>query len=102
MADMPVRAGEDGLVGSCGGPRADRPKRRGFTAAYKLEILAAYERLDEAGERGALLRRYYSPGFADRVEPGAGGDEFLVVEIGSASDLYQQRYGYGVSGGRTV
>jgi transposase-like protein len=57
MADMPVRAGEDGLVGSSGGPRADRPKRRGFTAAYKLEILAAYERLDDPGERGALLRR---------------------------------------------
>lgn len=30
---------EDGRVGSSGGPRADRPKRRSFTAAYKLEGL---------------------------------------------------------------
>lgn len=33
VADMPVRTGQDGLVGSCGGLRADRPKRRKFTAA---------------------------------------------------------------------
>lgn len=43
-------------MGSSRGPRADRPKRRSFTKAYKLEILAEYERL-EPSERGALLRR---------------------------------------------
>ncbi len=38
------------------GPRADRPKRRSFTAEYKAEILAEYEGADR-GERGAILRR---------------------------------------------
>ena len=33
-----------------------RPRRRTFTAEYKLSILAEYERLPE-GEKGALLRR---------------------------------------------
>jgi transposase len=54
---MPARTGQDGPVGSAGGPRADRPKRRRFTAAYKLEILAEYDKLTDPGERGALLRR---------------------------------------------
>jgi len=57
VADMPARIGQDGLVCSTGGSRADRPKRRRFTAAYKLEILSVYDRLADAGERGALLRR---------------------------------------------
>jgi transposase len=57
MADMPGRVGEDGPVGPSEGPRADRPKRRSFSAAYKLEILAEYERLGSSSERGALLRR---------------------------------------------
>ena len=38
------------------GPRADRPKRRVFTAEYKANILAEYEAADR-GERGAILRR---------------------------------------------
>ena len=37
-------------------PRADRPKRRTFTAEYKAAILAEYDAADR-GERGALLRR---------------------------------------------
>ena len=37
-------------------PRADRPKRRTFTAEYKAQILAEYETAD-TGERGAILRR---------------------------------------------
>jgi transposase len=57
VADMPARTGQDGPVGSAGGPRADRPKRRKFTAAYKVEILAEYDKLTDPGERGALLRR---------------------------------------------
>jgi transposase len=48
--------GEDGLVGSSS-PRADRPKRRTFTAEYKLAIVAEYDALTEPGARGALLRR---------------------------------------------
>lgn len=38
------------------GPRADRPKRRTFTAQYKADILAEYEAADR-GERGVILRR---------------------------------------------
>ena len=37
-------------------PRADRPKRRTFTAEYKAQVLAEYEIADH-GERGAILRR---------------------------------------------
>lgn len=36
---------------------AARPKRRTFTAAYKLGVLAEYERITEPGAKGALLRR---------------------------------------------
>jgi transposase len=49
LADGPV---DDGAVS----PRADRPKRRTFTAEYKLKVLAEYDAA-EAGEKGALLRR---------------------------------------------
>src|SRR4051794_25562057 len=37
-------------------PRPDRPRRRVFTAEYKLAILAEYEAADP-GAKGALLRR---------------------------------------------
>ncbi len=37
-------------------PRADRPKRRTFTAEYKAQIVAEYNAADH-GERGAILRR---------------------------------------------
>src|SRR3954447_22288169 len=37
-------------------PRADRPKRRTFTAQYKAAIVAEYEAADH-GERGAILCR---------------------------------------------
>ena len=37
--------------------RAERPRRRSFTAAYKLAILAEYDAADEPGAKGALLRR---------------------------------------------
>lgn len=43
---------DDGVVS----PRADRPKRRTFTAEYKAGILAEYDAADRA-ERGAILRR---------------------------------------------
>ena len=43
---------DDGVVT----PRADRPKRRTFTAEYKAKILAEYDAADH-GERGAILRR---------------------------------------------
>ncbi|HXH78678.1 hypothetical protein [Nocardioides sp.] len=43
---------DDGVVS----PRADRPKRRTFTAEYKAHIVAEYDAADH-GERGAILRR---------------------------------------------
>ncbi|MEV4077908.1 hypothetical protein [Nonomuraea fuscirosea] len=39
-----------------GGPRADRPKRRHFSAEYKLRIVAEYDAAPP-GEKGAILRR---------------------------------------------
>jgi transposase len=58
MADMASsRAGQDGVVATGEGPRAGRPRRRAFTAEYKMRILAQYELLDDPRERGALLRR---------------------------------------------
>ena len=51
-ADMAVGAVDDGVVA----PRADRPKRRVFTAEYKARILAEYDAA-EHGARGAILRR---------------------------------------------
>jgi len=35
----------------------DRPKRRSFTAEYKLAILDEYDLCSGAGDKGALLRR---------------------------------------------
>lgn len=48
-AELPI---ENGVVG----PRADRPRRRTFTAEYKAAILAEYDAA-EPGEKGAVLRR---------------------------------------------
>lgn len=56
VADSPTGLADDGPMGSTPGPRADRPRRRSFTAEYKLAMVAAYDRLP-AGEKGALLRR---------------------------------------------
>jgi transposase len=53
MADIRAGSADDGGVG----PRADRPRRRVFTAEYKAAILAEYDALAEPGARGALLRR---------------------------------------------
>lgn len=52
-----VAVADDGYVGSGKGPRGERPKRRTFTAEYKLGILEQYELLTEPGARGALLRK---------------------------------------------
>jgi transposase len=57
IADVTASAREDGRVGSSSGARAGRPKRRTFTAAYKLAIVEKYDGLTDPGERGALLRR---------------------------------------------
>ena len=38
------------------GPRAERPRRRSFTAEYKARILAEYDAAPR-GQRGVILRR---------------------------------------------
>jgi transposase len=58
MTDMAsAAAGHDDAVASGKGPRAGQPKRRTFTAAYKMRILQEYDQLQTGRERGALLRR---------------------------------------------
>lgn len=52
-ADLRAVPVDDGVVS----PRSDRPRRRSFTAQYKLDILAEYDALEEPGAKGALLRR---------------------------------------------
>lgn len=54
---MAASARQDGQVASKPSPRAGQPKRRTFTADYKLAILQQYEQLEDPRERGALLRR---------------------------------------------
>jgi transposase-like protein len=39
-----------------GGPRSAQPKRRTFTAAYKLAMIEKYDAAAEPGAKGALLR----------------------------------------------
>ena len=57
IADTRGLRADDGVMGSSGGPRADQPRRRAFTAEYKLRMVAEYDRTTEPGQRGALLRR---------------------------------------------
>ena len=38
------------------GPRSAQPKRRTFTAAYKLAMIGKYDAATEPGAKGALLR----------------------------------------------
>src|SRR6266545_6687149 len=55
MTAAQVRAHTDGMRPDPEVPQRPRPPRR-YPAAYKLGVLAEYERLDKAG-KGALLRR---------------------------------------------
>ena len=52
-----ARTGQDGAVAASDGPRAGRPKRRAFTAEYKLRIVEEYDNAESPRERAALLRR---------------------------------------------
>jgi len=51
-ADLRTLAVDDGSMG----PRSERPRRRSFTAEYKLAVLAEYDSA-EPGVKGAVLRR---------------------------------------------
>ena len=63
-------ATDDGVMG----PRADRPKRRTFTAEYKAGILAEYDAADRSG-RGEILRRegLYTSHIIERRKAAAAG-----------------------------
>ena len=52
-ADRRAGVTDDGPMG----PRAEQPKRRTFTAEYKLAMIAEYDAATEPGAKGALLRR---------------------------------------------
>jgi transposase len=52
-----ARSGQDGNMAASDGPRAGQPKRRTFTAEYKLRILGEYENAESPRDRAALLRR---------------------------------------------
>jgi transposase-like protein len=52
-----AQTGHDGTVAAPDGPRAGRPRRRTFTAEYKLRILEEYENAPDPQHRNALLRR---------------------------------------------
>jgi len=51
-ADLLTSAVEDGAMS----PRSDQPRRRSFTAKYKLDILTEYDAAN-SNARGVLLRR---------------------------------------------
>ena len=57
IADARGLRADDGVVSSSDGPRGDQPRRRVFTAEYKLRMVAEYDRASTPGERGGLLRR---------------------------------------------
>src|SRR5512134_2928710 len=58
LADLRLPNADTGAVGgSDDGLRADRPRRRAFSAEYKLAILDEYDRADGPGANAALLRR---------------------------------------------
>jgi transposase len=50
-----VARAHDGVVGD--EKLGERPRRRRFIAEYKLAILDEYDRVTEAGAKGAILRR---------------------------------------------
>jgi transposase len=56
IADTRGLRADDGVVSSSTGPRGDQPRRRVFTAEYKLRMVAEYDRASTPGDRGALLR----------------------------------------------
>lgn len=76
-----------GQAGGKPGPRAGQRRRRTFTAAYKSRMLAEYDRLEDAGQRGALLRReglYHSHIQNWRKAAEAGATTALTSSAGPA------------------
>jgi transposase len=86
LSDQAPTMGQDGRVT----PRASRPKRRTFTASYKLQILEEYEALPEgSAERGALMRReglYHSHLDKWRKDRDAGALNALAPKPAKSTD----------------
>jgi transposase len=57
MQDDSSTSAGSGTRRPAGGPRADQPRRRTFTADYKLKTIEEYDAATEPGAKGALLRR---------------------------------------------
>jgi hypothetical protein len=57
IADTRGLRADDGVVNSSAGPRGNQPRRRVFTAEYKLRMVAEDDGASTPGDRGALLRR---------------------------------------------
>jgi len=87
---MPTLNGRahDGVVGD--DPLPDRPRRRRFSADYKLAFLAEYDRLTGDGDKGALLRRegLYS---SHIVEWRRAREAGMLQRTGTASPPAQRR-----------
>ena len=66
----PPRGGDNGFMDSEDDGGQARPRRRTFSAEYKLAILEAYDGLDAPGAKGALLRREGLFVASDRVAQG--------------------------------
>jgi hypothetical protein len=75
IADLWAGVPDDGVMG----PRSQQPKRRTFTAEYKLAVVAEYDAATEPGAKGALLRR---EGCTRRTSLSGDGPGMLVRWLG--------------------
>ena len=57
MPTLLMQRAHDEAVGDDPPELADKPRRRSFTAEYKLRIVAEYDACAGDGDKGALLRR---------------------------------------------
>ena len=57
MPTLLMQRAHDGVMADDGRTLSDRPRRRTFSAEYKLAIVEAYDACAGDGDKGALLRR---------------------------------------------
>jgi transposase-like protein len=57
MPTLMMQRAHDGVMADDGPTLPDKPRRRTFTAEYKLAIVEAYDACAGDGDKGALLRR---------------------------------------------
>jgi transposase len=57
MPTLMMQRAHDEVMADPGSSLPDKPRRRRFTAEYKLRIVAAYDACVGDGDKGALLRR---------------------------------------------